>query len=211
MTLDHLILAGPELEPLEALVQEHTGVVPVRGGRHLGHGTHNALLGLDRRSYLELLAPDPGQGGGPFAATIAHLRAPALHTWCALGGGPAELVERARSAGLSVRREGMQRRRPDRSMLVWELLFLDGHQYGPLLPFFIDWRGSKHPAPSLPGGVTLAALVLSHPDADGLTDLLTRLGGVPEPVRVEQGPVPTIRAELRHANGVWTVEGPAPS
>lgn len=211
MTLDHLILAGPELEPLEALVREHTGVVPVRGGRHLGHGTHNALAGIDRKRYLELLAPDPGQGGGPFAATIAHLQAPALHTWCALAGSATEVIERARSAGLSPRRERMQRRRPDRTMLVWELVFLDGHAYGPLLPFFIDWRGSKHPAPSLSGGLTLEALVLTHPDADGLTDLLTRLGGVPEPVRVEQGTTAAIRAELRHAKGVWTLEGPAPS
>jgi hypothetical protein len=209
MTLDHIILAGPALEPLEALLRERTGVTAVRGGRHLGHGTHNALAGLDRRSYVELLAPDPAQGGGPFAATIAHLDAPALHTWCALAGDAEEVIERARAAGLSARRERMQRRRPDRSMLVWELVFIDGHPYGPLLPFFIDWRGSKHPAPSLPGGLQLASLVLTHPDPDGLGELLTRLGGVPEPVRVERGTQTHIAAELRHAAGVWTVEGPA--
>jgi SAM-dependent methyltransferase len=101
MTLDHLILAGPELEPLEALVRERTGVVPVRGGRHLGHGTHNALVGLGAGHYLELLAVDPAQGGGPFAATIAHLRSPALHTWCALAGDAATVAERARALGLT--------------------------------------------------------------------------------------------------------------
>lgn len=211
MTLDHLVVAGPELESLEALLIERTGVTPVRGGRHLGHGTHNALVGIDRQRYVELLAPDPGQGGGPFATTIAHLRAPALHTWCARAGDAAEVVERARTAGLDARRERMQRRRPDRSMLVWELVFVDGHPYGPLLPFFIDWRGSKHPAPTLPGGLELAALVLTHPDPDGLTELLGQLGGIPDPVRVERGTEASISAELRHANGVWTVAGPPPN
>ena len=208
MTLDHLVLAGPELEALEALVRERTGVVPVRGGRHLGHGTHNALAGLGEGSYVELLAPDPAQGGGPFAATIAHLRAPALHTWCALAGDAASIAERVRSVGLTPRRERMQRRRPDRSMLAWEIVFVDGHPYGPLVPFFIDWRGSKHPARSLPRGLTLSSLVLTHPDADGLADLLARLGGVPEPVRVEPGAAAGIAAALRHEGGTWTLEGP---
>lgn len=208
MTLDHIILAGPELEALEALVRERTGVTPVRGGRHLGHGTQNALVGLGAGHYLELLAVDPAQGGGPFAATIAHLRAPALHTWCALAGSAASVAERARALGLTPRRERMQRRRPDRSMLVWELVFLDGHPYGPLVPFFIDWQKSKHPAAALPRGVTLSSLVLTHPDADGLSDLLARLGGVPEPVRVEQGAAAGSAAELRHGGGTWTLEGP---
>ncbi len=208
MTLDHIILAGPELEALEALVHERTGVSPVRGGRHLGHGTHNAMLGLGERYYLELLATDPAQGGGPFAATIAHLRAPALHTWCAQAGTAATLAERARALDLTPRRERMQRRRPDRSMLVWELVFLDGHPYGPLVPFFIDWQKSKHPAATLPRGVTLSSLVLTHPDADGLADLLARLGGVPEPVRVERGAAAGIAAELRHGGGTWRLEGP---
>jgi hypothetical protein len=208
MTLDHILLAGPELEPLEALVRERTGVVPVRGGRHLGHGTHNALVDLGVDQYLELLAVDPAQGGGPFAATIAHLRAPALHTWCAQAGAAATVAERARALGLTPRRERMQRRRPDRSMLAWELVFLDGHPYGPLVPFFIDWQKSKHPTAALPRGVKLLALVLTHPDADGLRSLLTNLGGVPDPVRVEQGATPGIAAELRHEGGSWTVEGP---
>jgi hypothetical protein len=209
MTLDHILIAGPELEPLEALVQARTGVTPVRGGRHLGHGTHNALVGLGAGHYLELLAVDPAQGGGPFAATIAHLRAPALHTWCALEGTAATVAERARALGLTPRRERMQRRRPDRSMLVWELVFLDGHPYGPLVPFFIDWQKSKHPSAALPRGVTLASLTLTHPDAEGLTGLLTSLGGVPDPVRVEHGEAPGIAAELRHEGGTWTVEGPS--
>ncbi len=208
MILDHLILAGPELEALEALVRERTGADPVRGGRHLGHGTQNSLVGLGERPYLELLATDPTQGGGAFAATIAHLRAPALHTWCVAAGDAASIAEKARSVGLTPRRERMQRRRPDRSMLAWELVFLDDHPYGPLVPFFIDWQKSKHPAAALPRGVTLASLELTHPDAEGLADLLARLGGVPEPVRVERGTAVGIAAELRHGGGTWTLEGP---
>lgn len=208
MTLDHLLLAGPNLTVLAQLVEERTGLRAHPGGRHLGHGTHNALLGLGEGCYLELLAPDPSQDGGGFRDTIAHLAAPALHTWCARGGTADEVARRVRAAGVTPRRVPMQRRRADGGTLAWELVFVDAHAYGPLVPFFIDWQGTPHPAAQLPAVLELDAVMLEHPDPDGFGALLARLGGLPSCVRLQQGARAAISAELRHAGGRWRLAGP---
>jgi hypothetical protein len=208
VTLDHLIVAGPDLAALVMALRQHTGVAAAPGGRHLGHGTHNALAGLGEGRYLELLAPDPDQAGGTFAAALAGYRAPTLHTWCARAGEAAAVAERVRAAGCVPRRLAMQRRRPDGSVLAWELVFVDGHPFADLVPFFIDWLGTPHPSASLAGGLRVRALTLAHPDADGLVGLLRRLGGLPAPVDVVAAPHPARHATLVCGSRRWRVVGP---
>lgn len=207
MTFDHLVLAGPDLDELRAWLHGATGVGAVGGGRHLGHGTHNALSGLGPSAYLELVAPDPSQAGGPFAERIAQRRAPAVHTWCVRAGDAAQVAALARAAGLSPQRFQMERRRDDDTLLRWEVVFLDGHDYGTLLPFCIDWGATPHPATTLPAALQLDELELTHPDAEGLQALLERLGGAPSVVRCVAGAQPALRATLRHASGRWRPSG----
>jgi hypothetical protein len=207
LALDHLILAGPDLEGLEALALDRTGVAPVAGGRHVGHGTHNALVGLGPGRYLELLAPDPTQAGGAFADTIAHVRAPALHTWCARGGDAALVARRIADAGATPKRVPMARRRSDGSELAWELVFVLDHPFSTLVPFFVDWRGAEHPSAALPAALDLLRVELRHPEAADLRRFLQALGGVPEPVVVTTGDAPRIGATLVGERGRWSVDG----
>jgi hypothetical protein len=209
MEFDHLIVAGPRLPELTAACHAHTGVVADPGGRHLGNGTHNALVGWGPARYLELLAIDPEQAGGPFAEGIAHLPAPTPHTWCARAGSAEAIAARIEGAGLRPRRMPLSRLRPDGVVLTWELLFVDGHAYGPLVPFFIDWGEAPHPAGSLRAQLQVDRLRLAHPDAAGLRALLQELGGVPPELEVVTGGRPRLEAHLRGPAGVWVPGGVA--
>lgn len=212
LTLDHLILAGPDLESLTAALAARAGVHAVGGGRHAGQGTHNALVGLGPGRYLELLAADPAGDGGGFRDWIAYLDAPALHGWC-VRGEPAldadAFASRVAAAGLAPRRLAMTRTRPDGVRLAWELVFVDGHGFGSLVPFFIDWRGSPHPSAALAADLRDPRLLLRHPDAAGLDALLQALGGLPAEATVVAAPRPGLEATWTGARGAdrWTGTG----
>lgn len=216
LLLDHSILAAPDLPDLVAAFEARTGVAATPGGRHAGQGTHNALVGLGPGRYLELLAPDPGAEDGPFRASIAYLDAPALHTWCVRGDGDATSADvfaaRVRAAGLEPRRVAMARTRPDGVRLAWELVFADGHPFGGLVPFFIDWGASPHPSATLDAPLAWRGLRLRHPDAASLARLLAALGGAPDGVEVARGDAPWLTAAWNGPRGedAWSGRGGPP-
>ena len=67
--LDHLVLACDELGAGVEYLAQLTGVTPQPGGKHPTMGTHNAVLRLGPRTYLELIAIDPE---APKPATSRH-------------------------------------------------------------------------------------------------------------------------------------------
>src|SRR5258706_5086926 len=58
--LDHVVVAARTLDEGSDWIEARLGVRPVPGGKHALMGTHNRLLGLGKRVYLEGIAIDPG-------------------------------------------------------------------------------------------------------------------------------------------------------
>jgi hypothetical protein len=186
--LDHLVVAARTLDEGVRWVEARLGVMPQAGGQHVTMGTHNALLKLGPRVYLEVIAVDPTLPaparprwfGLDEPATQARLtRSPALIHWVVrcdeLDAAVAALPETGSLLALS---RGAFRWRiavPPDGSLPWE----------GMLPTLIDWvpgegGAVRHPCDALPdAGCALLSLQVSHPAADlgtaGLVDQLRRL------------------------------------
>jgi hypothetical protein len=81
--IDHLIFATPDLDAAVDDLEGRFGVRAEPGGKHLGLGTRNALVGLGDATYLEIIAPDPDQlapsMARPFGLDTVHQ--PRLAGW----------------------------------------------------------------------------------------------------------------------------------
>lgn len=175
--LDHLMWGAPSLDEGMAEAERLFGVAPAPGGVHPGLGTRNALLSLGDATYLEIIAPDPDQDlTGNFGGRLAGLEAPGLITWAAAAGGLSALAQAAARMELTARGPIATRREtPDGTLLQWELLFLGGHPFPGLVPFFIDWLDTPHPATANPAAGEFTELIIRTPAAGALNALFSGL------------------------------------
>lgn len=162
MTLDHLVYATPDVEGSVRHIAGLTGVWPVEGGRHIGGGTRNFLLGLGGLRYLEIVGPDRDQPepARPLFLGLGDLTAPRLVAWAARADDIDAQVARARRHGYDPGPvEPMSRKTPSGETVGWRLT----RRPDTVVPFLIDWGPTPHPACSLPVA-TLTSFAGSHPD-----------------------------------------------
>ncbi|KOU71815.1 hypothetical protein ADK57_10570 [Streptomyces sp. MMG1533] len=177
-TLDHLVLATPDLAATVADFARRTGVTPALGGAHVGLGTRNHLVSLGGTRYLEIIGPDPDQHAydGPRPFDADQLAGPRTVTWAISPPDLDAAVAAARAKGYnpgSIR--PMSRRRPDGTLLEWRLTDGDTAHPSGLVPFLIDWGSSLHPSASGLPTTPLLELSASTPDPDEIRPLLAAL------------------------------------
>ena len=178
-TLDHLVLATPDLAATVADFTRRTGVTPAFGGAHVGRGTRNHLVSLGGSRYLEIIGPDPEQSGydGPRPFDADLLAGPRTVTWAISPPDLDAAVATARAQGYdpgSV--QPMSRRRPDGTLLRWRLTDGDTAHPSGLVPFLIDWGSSLHPSASGLPTTPLLTLSATAPDPDEIQPLLAAVG-----------------------------------
>ena len=206
---DHIVVAAAALERGIDWIEDRLGVRPQRGGRHAAMGTHNALLRLGPRLYLEIIAIDPDALplAGPRWFDLDEPRMCA-----ALAEGPALIHWVVRTRDI----EG-DRTRPDmdlgevlsmaRADFRWRLTVpADGHLPARgLVPTLIEWSDERHPADSLPDfGVQLVTLAAEHPEPASVRAALAALG-LSEILKVTYGRTPRLAAMLRTPRGALTL------
>ncbi|MDP9137323.1 MAG: VOC family protein, partial [Pseudomonadota bacterium] len=176
--VDHLVWYAPDLAAGNRYFAQRMDRAPAYGGVHPGQGTANSLLGLGEATYLEILTRDPAQdAAGWLDPELVAMAGQGLYHWAVAGVDLDDIIVRARRAGIETSQVVMGgRRKPDGGKLAWRLVGLRNHAFGALLPFFIDWGVSEHPAASAPRGGSLLAVELHSPAAGGLSKLFETLG-----------------------------------
>lgn len=179
-TLDHLVYGTPDLEATVAWFTAATGVAPVPGGRHVGRGTRNHVLGLGATAYLEIIGPDrehPADPGLPVPFGVDRLTGPRLVTWSVHPADAEYAVIVSRASGAD---HGellpMSRRTSDGDLLEWRLAAAVPAPMDGVVPFLIDWGSTTHPAASGLPAIGLAAFSATHPDPAAVSRVTDALG-----------------------------------
>jgi len=203
--LDHLVVAAATLEEGEDYVESRLGARPLRGGKHVAMGTHNSLLKLGEKIYLEVIAIDPDEvaPGRPrwFGLDTAAVRAavqgtPRLIHWVAR----TDDIVAARRACLV---DYAEVRAMARGTFEWRITIpADGHlPGGGVLPTLIQWADERHPTDAMPdAGIRLVALAGAHPEPDAIRSTLAALS-LANTLKVTYAVTPRVAAMLRTARG----------
>jgi len=188
LELDHLVVAATDLDSGEAWLRERLGASLAPGGQHTGVGTHNRLLQLGSRVYLELIAPDPSQPeparARPFLLDDPAMKArlsiePQLVHWLVRSDSlDSDVASAAYSPGRVVNMT--------RGALIWRITVAEGGRPAGdgVLPSMIQWDvpDDQHPAARLPdAGVALESLSIQAPAA-----VLAMLPPLASPVAIER-------------------------
>jgi len=199
--IDHLVYAAPDLDEACAEVERRLGVAPSPGGQHIGRGTRNALVAIGTRSYLEIIAPDPEQPSPSGARwfNVDSVEGPRLVAWGASATNLTQLVADAARRGVhlgTVTSGG--RKRADGVALTWEVTDPTTVLGDGIVPFFIDWKTSAHPATSATVGPAMVELRGRHPDPRRVREMLDILG---VELPIERGDRAELAATFRSPNG----------
>lgn len=201
MTIDHIVYGVVDLQAGIEELAERLGVRAAYGGKHVGRGTHNALLALGGHSYLEIIAIDPDQPkpAGAVAFGLDRVRLPRLVGWATC---VTDIEARARQAVHRGYDPGpvqiMSRLQADGTLLEWRLTRHTPDSDLLVLPFMIDWGQSRHPSQTSPVGVTLVQLRAEHPNAAAVQPLLAAMD---TDLPVDKGPEAALIATLHAPKG----------
>jgi hypothetical protein len=197
--IDHLIYAHPDLDSAVAEIEDRFGVQAGGGGQHPGRGTHNKVLALGPHTYLEIVAPDPGQPepSGPRPYGVEGVTSGHLVGWALACDDVEGAVAHARSRGFDPGDVVDGRRLSSTgTLLQWRVT--GNAQTAGLVPFLIDWGSTPHPAVDAAPGLVLLCVHLEHPEPRSLSTALVAMGA---DVEVRRAAEPALVAHIGGPQG----------
>ncbi len=175
-------------------------------------GTHNALVRLGEKTYLEVISPNPlaSRPARPRwfeLDRMAHGATPRLATWVAR-------TSDIRSATANCPADLGEIEPMSRGSLNWLITVpRDGSlPGGGVFPTLIEWQTLQHPAARLKDqGCTLRFLGLFHPAQSSLRALLTSLALADAAVahEIQPGERPYLVAEIETRRGTRLIGSPS--
>jgi|SRR5438034_5579606 len=207
--LDHLVVAAASLQQGEDYIEARLGARPRRGGKHVAMGTHNSVLRVGKRIYLEVIAIDPDATA---PATPRWFELDRTQMQSALSASPrlihwvarSEDIKAARAACLVDPGPVHELARGD---YRWRITIpADGHLPGDgLLPTLIQWSDARHPTDAMPDErIELTALAATHPAPAPIRATLAKLG-LSETLKVSYDARPRLAAMFSTPRGPVTL------
>ncbi|MBZ5721712.1 MAG: VOC family protein [Acidobacteriia bacterium] len=190
INVDHAGICAYQLEPVQKAFAS-VGLETLYGGAHATGGTHNALLGFDDGSYLELIAPQHPESMSKADARDYEALKPDRAQTCFWATGTTNIpnaVQTLRQHGFDIQSPQLgSRKRPDGILVVWDTAAIDQKGGGDILPFFIEDRSRRstriQPSPSVTGSELrgIEWVVLGVKDLDASIALVRKAYGWPAP------------------------------
>ena len=202
-TIDHLVYSVPNLEKAIIDFENLTGIRPTFGGYHTTRGTKNAVVNLENKCYLEILAIDEEN---------KNVSAP---RWMGV-----DFIDNAQMTRFALKSDdlrndsvilqkynpqmgeinGGQRKTSNGKMLTWEMILPLAAPAVDIVPFMTDWRKSEvHPTDSMTEECTFIGFKFTHPNPEIIIAVLNGLGMNAE---VSKGEKVEIKAIINSPKGI---------
>ena len=206
---DHLVLAAATLADGVEYVAAVTGATPQPGGKHVAMGTHNALLRLGERAFLEVIAIDPDGIKPPrprwfdlddIALQLELTERPQLVAWVAR---TSDIEHCATACPIPLGTITPMERGDYR----WRITIPDDGKRPArgIVPTVIQWDVPMHPADRLPASnVAIAQIAAAHADPAPVRAALAALG-LADAVQVTYDRTARLAAMLRTPRGIVTL------
>lgn len=177
--IDHIVYTVPDFDLALTVLEEKLDIKPVIGGRHLRHGTKNALINLGNQCYLEILAVDEENTTfkGSRWMGLDLISQPTITRWAVKSpdierGG---VILKNYQSDLGQISSG-ERLTTDGSLIKWQMTLPTSAPEVDIIPFLLDWSESAfHPCDRLERGCRLKEIIFYHPDAHSLQGLFDEL------------------------------------
>ncbi|MEO1536525.1 MAG: VOC family protein [Pseudomonadota bacterium] len=200
LSLDHLVVTARSLEEGAAYVEAVLGVRLSQGGKHPHMGTHNMLLSLGPKEYLEVIAIDldaPRPAQPRWFGLDSFSVAPRMTHWVC----STDDLDEATAAAPPGTGQILELSRGD---MNWAMTVPEDGRlpFDAAMPGLIEWdKISPHPAERLPDhDLRLSRLDVFHPDCDALCDAFPALRTL-DRVIVRKGPEKRLIASIATPEG----------
>lgn len=183
--IDHVVLATSDLDQALVDFEAMTGLKPEMVVSLNGLGTKSARVAFSGSSFLEIVGPDDKQSFRPLGDKLSGIPAGKmvpLHY--AVRHSKAPEMKTGLFADMGFECDQVTMVAKDRGMpWTWDMVFLEGHDDGGLVPYFVNWRDSHHASGKLPVVGSLDKVLVRAPAGHKLQQLLADVDGI----QVESG------------------------
>jgi hypothetical protein len=206
--IDHIILACSNVPEAMTSFEHMTGVRPTTVGGLTGLGTKGFRVRLDNNSYLEVIGPNE-KNPGPLGVKLAELEEGVFVPFH-FAIRESELSDMKddfipNDLGFESDHIAMSGKNKEGEVRKWEMLFMQGHFFGGVIPYYVDWGECVHPTASLPDVGSLKSFKVTAPTGAKVLQVVKNVKNI----AVEEGE-PALEICISTARGTITFSGSNP-